>query len=75
MPDVDRNIGERLAVEVGDATLHEHPLAGQIGRDVGAVRHDLVFADIERAEHGGLGGALAFPVVDGVDQHRDPEHV
>ena len=37
--------------------------------------HLLVLADIERAEYGGLGGALALPVVHGVDQHRDTEHV
>ena len=39
------------------------------------MRHRLVFADIERAEHGGLGGAVALAVVHRVDQHRDPEHV
>ena len=75
MPDVDRHIRQRLALEVGDAALHEHPLARQIGRDIGAMRRHLVLADIERAEHRGLGGALALPVVDGIDQHRHAEHV
>ena len=39
------------------------------------MRRHLVLADIERAEHRGLGGALALPVVDGIDQHRNAEHV
>ena len=75
VPDVDRHARQRLALEIGDAALHEHPLARQLGRDVGAVRHRLVLADIERAEHGGLGGAIALAVVDRIDQHRNPEHV
>ena len=39
------------------------------------MRRHLVLADIERAEHRGLGGALALPVVDGIDQHRHANHV
>ena len=75
VPDVDRHAGERLAAEVGDPALHEHPLALQLGRNVRAVRHHLVFPDIEGAEHGGLGGAFALPVVDRIDQHGNAEHV
>src|ERR1700727_3048750 len=39
------------------------------------MRHRLVFADIERPKHGGLRRAFALPVIDGVHQHRDTEHV
>jgi len=39
------------------------------------VRHRPVFADIERAEHRGLGGAIALAMVHRIDQHGDPEHV
>ena len=48
---------------------------GRLARDIGAVRHRLVLADIERAEHGGLGGAVALAMVHRIDQHRNPEHV
>jgi hypothetical protein len=75
VPNVHRHACQRLAREVGDAALHEHPLARQRGRDIGAMRRHLVLADIERAEHRGLGGALALPVVDGIDQHRHAEHI
>src|SRR5438445_10746699 len=75
MPDVDRNARERLARKIGDPALHEHPLAGKICRDIGSMRHLLVFADIERTEYGGLGRAFALAMVDRIDQHRNPEHV
>ncbi len=75
VPDVHRHPRQRSALEVGDTALHEHALARQLGRDVGAVRHRLVLADIERAEHGRLGGAIALAMVDRIDQHRNPEYV
>src|SRR5665213_298276 len=75
MPDVDGNAGQRLAREIGDAALHEHPFARQFGRNVGAMRLQLVLADIERAEHRGLAGAVALAMVHRVDQHGDPEHI
>jgi len=34
-----------------------------------------VLPDIERAEHGRLGGAIALAMVDRIDQHRNPEYV
>src|ERR1700730_8559363 len=75
MPDVDRDASQRLTLEVRHAALHEHPLARLIGRDIGAVRHLLVFADIERTKHGGLGRAVTLAMVHRIDQHRNPEHV
>jgi hypothetical protein len=75
VPDIDRNIRQRLAVEISDPSLYEHFLAFEIGRHIRSMRHHLVLADIERPEHGGFGRALAFAVIDGIDQHRDAEHV
>ena len=75
MPDIHRNARQRFTLEIGDAALHEHPLSRQIGRNIGAMRHQLVLADIERAEHRSLGGAVALAMVDRIDQHRNPEHV
>jgi hypothetical protein len=72
VPDVDRHARKRFALQVGDAALHKHRFAGQIGGDIGAMRHRLVLADIERAEHGGLGRAVALAMVHRIDQHRDP---
>ncbi len=34
-----------------------------------------MLADIERPEHRRLCGPLTLPVVDGIDQHRDAQHV
>ncbi len=39
------------------------------------MRHLFVLADIERAEHRGLGRAVALAMVHGVDQHRHAHHV
>ncbi len=75
MPDIDGDARQRLASKIRNTALHEHPLAGKLCRDVGAVRRHLVLADIERAEHGSLGGAFPLAVIDRIDQHRHPEHV
>ena len=34
-----------------------------------------MFADVERAEHGGLGRAVTLAMVHRIDQHGNPEHV
>ena len=75
MPDIDFGIRERLAFEIGDAAADEHRLPADAGRDIRAMRHRLVFADIEWTKHRRLGRAFAFAVIYGIDQHRDAEHV
>ena len=34
-----------------------------------------MLTDIERAKHGGLGGAIALAMVHRIDQHGNPEHI
>ena len=72
MPNVHRRTTERFTPEIGDPALHKHPLSRNTSGNIGAVRHRLVLADIKRAQNRGLGRAVAFAMIDGIDQHRNP---
>src|SRR5437868_2752165 len=75
MPNVHRRTTERFSPEIGDSALHKHPLSRNTSGNIGTVRHRLVLADIKWAQYRGLGRAVAFAMIDRIDQHRNPEHV
>src|SRR3954470_3359332 len=75
MPNVHNHITDRFTSEIFYSVLHKHALSRKTRRNIGAVWHRLVLAYIKRAQNRGLGRAVAFAMIDGIDQHRNPEHI
>ena len=75
LPDVDLGGIYGITFYVDDAAAHEHGLAFLVEADVGAHCQLWRAIDVEGTEHGRFRGARRFAVVDGVDQHRYPQHI
>ena len=75
LPDVDFGGGDGLAFGVEDAPAHEHGFAFLVEADVGAHCQLRRAVDMKGTEHGRFRGARRLAVIDGVDQHRYPQHI
>ena len=75
LPDVDLGGGDGITFYVEDAPAHEHGLAFLVEADVGAHFQLRRAVNVKGTEHGRFRGARRFAVVDGVDQHRYPQHI
>ena len=75
LPDVDLGGIYGITFYVEDAAAHEHGLAFLVEADVGTHCQLRRAVDMKGTEHGRLRGARRLAVVDGVDQHRYPQHI
>ena len=75
LPDIDDRAGDRRAVGRTHDAVGIQRLAFQTRRHVGAERHHRRVFRVERPENRTVGAALARLLIDGVDQHRDAQHV
>ncbi|EDN05732.1 conserved hypothetical protein [Histoplasma mississippiense (nom. inval.)] len=75
LPDIDPDALQRAARQVAHAADNQQRLAGSVAREQAAIGDGGCVVRVERAEHGALGGAGGFRVVDGVDQQREAEDV
>ena len=76
LPDVELGAGDRVARGVEHAPVDPGRRAGaRLLGDALAVLAGRRARDIERAEHGGLGGAFRQRVGQRVDEHREPHRV
>ena len=75
LPDFEHRAGDRFPARRQHAAAKRRGLAGVLRGQVGpALARGRAF-HVEGPKHRALGTAGGHPVVDGVDQHRDPERI
>ena len=75
LPHIDLDARDRLAVHVRDAAHDEARLALRVVTDGVAVLHGGRVVAVEGAQHGALGAARGFGVVDAIDEEGQAEDI